>query len=218
MNQPIFITGVERSGSTLIARIFDLCGAFSGEKTNMFENIPLGFLIRHSGIQSYSSSPVPLTKDLIFPEGWENKVLISLKDQDYKDGAWMFKSSLLTTTWPMWHKAFPNAKWIIVRRKTPDIIQSCMKTGYMTMFKNKNNLDKIGKATSEEGWKWLIHEYENKFVEMIQAGVNCKQIWPERMVTGDYQQIYEVLEWVGLPWNDQIVETIDPLLNKSRRK
>jgi len=184
----------------------------------MCENIKLGFLIRHSGVQTYSSCPVPETKDLIFPEKWEDKVRDSLKEEGYKDGPWMFKSSLITTTWPMWHKAFPNAKWIIVRRKTPDIIHSCMKTGYMTMFKNKNNLDKIGKATTEEGWQWLIHEYEKKFVEMIQAGVNCKQVWPERMVTGDYQQVYEVLEWVGLPWNDKIVETIDPLLNKSRRK
>ena len=53
---------------------------------------------------------------------------------------------------------------------------------------------------------------------MIEAGVNCRIIWPERMVSGDYQQIYETLEWLGLQWSTKIVEIIDPMLIKSRRK
>ena len=51
---------------------------------------------------------------------------------------------------------------------------------------------------------------------MIEAGLNCRIIWPERMVTGDYQQIYETIEWLGLRWNNAIPSIIDPLLNKSR--
>ena len=53
---------------------------------------------------------------------------------------------------------------------------------------------------------------------MIETGLNCKMIWPERMVNGDYAQIFEMLDWLGLKWNDSIVPTIDPLLNKSKQK
>jgi hypothetical protein len=120
--------------------------------------------------------------------------------------------------WPIWNYAYPNAKWLIVRRRTGDVIESCVKTAYMLTFKSQENLDAVGAKDEREGWKWWVHQYENKFREMIEAGVNCKIIWPERMVTGDYQQVYEMLDWLGMEWNSNIVATIDPMLIKSRRK
>ncbi|MGB4239665.1 MAG: hypothetical protein WBJ87_08685, partial [Candidatus Hydrothermia bacterium] len=69
----------------------------------------------------------------------------------------------------------------------------------------------------EEGWLWMVHEYEKRFVEMIMSGIDCKVIWPDRMVYGDYQQIYEMLEWLGLPWKSEILTFLDPLLEKSRQ-
>lgn len=218
-NQPIFITGADRSGSSLIARIFQICGATTGVVTNMYENVEMRNIC-----QVYLSNNIvngefmPETKQLNIPVDWRQRVENLLSCEDCMKKQWMFKSSLLAQMWPVWHYAYPNAYWIIVRRKTPDIIQSCEKTGYMKLFKEKNNLEKIEAKTEADGWLWWIHQYEKKFVEMIEAGVNCKQVWPERMVTGDYHQIYEMLDWVGLQWNTKIVDTIDPMLNKSRRK
>jgi hypothetical protein len=141
-----------------------------------------------------------------------------LKEEGYKDGKWMCKNSKLGQMWPVWNYAFPNARWIIVRRRTGDIVESCIKTGYMTMFKEPSNLKQVGAKDETEGWKWWVNQYEKRFVTMIEAGVNCRVVWPERMVSRDYQQINETLEWLGLVWNDKIIEIIDPMLIKSRRK
>jgi hypothetical protein len=65
---------------------------------------------------------------------------------------------------------------------------------------------------TEEGWLEWVHEYEKRFVEMIQAGVNCKIIWPERMINGNLQQLYEVIEWLGLTWKKEALNHINPLL------
>jgi len=216
MNQPIFITGVERSGSSLIAKIFDICHVHVGMDSTMYENI--GFKLIMDSYLDTNGSLFPETKSLKIPVDWNELILNLLKSEGYKDGPWICKGSRMTQMWPVWHYAFPNARWIIVRRKTSDIVQSCMKTGYMRVFKEPANLIRIKVKTEEEGWLWWTHQYEKKFVEMIEAGVNCKQVWPERMVHGDYQQVYETLEWLGLKWNSKIVETIDPRLIKSRRK
>ena len=221
MSQPILITGVERSGSTFIARILDLCGVFKGATTSMLENIEMKNLCDEYllDVNTRYKTFIPDTNNLSIPVDWKSRVESILYGCEcYKDGTWMFKYSGLTQMWPVWNYAYPDAKWIIVRRRTGDIVQSCMKTAYMTLFKDENNIQRVGALTQEEGWKWWVHEYEKRFVEMIEAGVNCKIIWPERMVVGNYQQVYETVEWLGLKWNDKIMKTMDPLLNKSRRK
>jgi hypothetical protein len=131
---------------------------------------------------------------------------------------WMFKSSTNCQIWPVWNYAFPNAKWIIVRRRTDDIVSSCMKTAYMSAFKDKSNQKLVGVSTEEEGWLWWVHQHEKLFVEMIESGLNCKIIWPEHMANGDYSQISEMLEWLGLKWDDSIIKIIDPLLWNSKQK
>lgn len=218
MNQPIFITGVERSGSTLVAKIFDICGVFVGTTSTMYENLGMSLMMDKFLDSRKNGLLFPDLKDLNIPVDWNTQMLTILQKEGYKDGPWLCKSPKVAQMWPVWHYAFPNARWIIVRRRTGDIIESCVKTGYMKTFKELNNLKKIGVPTEEEGWKWWVHQYEKRFVTMIEAGVNCKIVWPERMVTGDYQQIYETLEWLGLQWSSRIVETIDPMLIKSRRK
>ena len=138
--------------------------------------------------------------------------------EGYISGCWMYKSSRASLIWQIWHNAFPDAKWVIVRRRTADVIQSCIKTGYMKAFKDENNLKLVQAITESEGWLWMVHKYEEKFVEMITEGLNCKVVWPERMVTGDYKQIYETIEWLGLDWKSDALNFVDPLLWGSRQK
>jgi len=219
MNQPVFITGVERSGSSMIAKILDISGIFRGDTSKMYENHEIQHLTTKYISQSLVNGELLLdTQTLIIPRDWKKKVDAILKEEGYKDGLWMVKSSHLTQLWPIWNYAYPNARWIIVRRRTGDVIESCTKTGYMKIFKEESNLQKVNAPNEWEGWKWWVHQYEQRFVEMMEAGINCKIVWPERMVTGDYQQIYETLEWLGMEWNSKIVEIIDPMLTKSRRK
>lgn len=205
--QPIFVTGIERSGSTIIAKIIDKCGAFTGQTTAMMENKELKrlvdvYYVYDLKLPIFGQKPLPNTHQLKIPVEWKEKVEYTLEKQDYTI-PWMYKSNRLAQIWPVWNQAFPDAKWIIVRRRTGDIVQSCLKTGFMNAYQDA------------EGWKEWIHEHERLFVEMIGAGINYKEVWPERMVTGDYSQINEMLEWLGLEWNDGIVGMVEGLLKNS---
>ena len=130
----------------------------------------------------------------------------------------MYKGAKMCQHWPIWNYAFPNAKWIIVRRKTSDIINSCIRTGFMRAFSIKGNQKAVGVENEWDGWLWWVHQHEQRFIEMMQAGLNCKVIWPERMVDGDYSQIKEMLEWLGLEWGSEIMDFIEPKLWKARQK
>lgn len=210
---PVLVTGVERSGSTIIARILTMCGVWSGSCNNMLENT----MIHSLHYEELPQTIFPQTKTISIPANWNDLITNQIQSEGWSGQPWFVKGGILSQYWPVWNYAYPDAKWLIVRRRTGDIIQSCMKTGYMRKFKDTETLKLLNLEKEEDGWLWLVHQYENKFVEMIQAGLNCRVIWPERMVTGNFEQIYETIKWLGLEWNKNIPEVIAPLLDKSRR-
>jgi hypothetical protein len=212
-HNPIFVTGADRSGSTMIAKILDLCKVSSGSCNGMLENKVI--VEANADLLSEHFLSFPDTESLKIPYSWK-AFIDGVRLAQMNGSPWMVKHSSLARLWPVYHYAFPNAKWIIVRRRTGDIVHSCMKTGYMKEFKCPLALQKLELTTEQEGWLWWVRRYEERFIEMMQAGLNCKIIWPERMVTGDYEQIFEMVDWVGLKWNNKIPSIIDPMLNKSR--
>lgn len=223
LNSPIFITGIERSGSSLIARIVSMCNGWTGGVTEMYENIKIKEIVDNyyvaNSLDKRGQFPLPKTDELLIPSNWKRSIEdILIKERFEGESTWVYKNSRISQIWPVWNHAYPNAKWIIVRRRTGDIVSSCMKTAYMSAFKDKAIQKVIGVDNEQDGWLWWIHEHEKLFTEMIETGLNCKIIWPERMVNGDYSQIFEMLEWLGLKWDDSIIKTIDPLLWHSKQK
>ncbi|GAG16971.1 unnamed protein product, partial [marine sediment metagenome] len=177
-----------------------MCGAFGGEmsKRGMFTNDAILTKIVIPYFESIGSDPLgqyplPVVKNI--PTDWKQRTEQVIVNEGYQKGQWMYKDSKLSLVWPIWDYAFPNAKWVIVRRRTGDIIQSCLKTAFMKAFTSERCQKAIGVNIERDGWLWWVHQYEKRFVEMIEAGLNCKVVWPERMVHGDYQQMYETLEW-----------------------
>jgi hypothetical protein len=210
----------------MIAATINLCGAFAGEMSKrgrycndrIREEMVKPYLIRMGG-DSEGHYPLPI--NLTLPLDWKSRVDEIINNEGYhgmEEQVWMYKDSRLCLTWPIWNNAYRNAKWIIVRRKTSDILNSCLKTGYMVRFANLEVQKAIGVNNEKDGWLWMVHEYEKRFVSMIQAGLNCKVIWPERMVEGDYQQIYELCDWLKLPWKEEALDFINPLLWGSNQK
>ncbi len=231
MKAPILITGCARSGTSMVAGIINMRGAFGGKMSGpnmnnakgMFENAR----IRNEIIKPYLTSigadkmgqyPLPDIENMVIPTWWQRKVETIIQEEGYEDGPWMYKGAKMCLHWPIWNYAFPDAKWIIVRRKPSDIINSCLRTGFMSAFTRQGNQRAVGASNAREGWLWWIHEHEKRFIEMIQEGFNCKVIWPERMVEGNYQQINEMLEWLGLEWDSEITDFIEPKLWKARQK
>lgn len=211
-NNPILVTGANRSGSAIIARIFELAGAYAGKTNKMYETAEIDDLAKLYIRDNSIDAPFPRFDKVAM--GWKEYIDLNLNLPE--NDKWMLKGSLLTQTWKNWHLAYPDAKWIIVRRRTADIVNSCMRTGYMTLFKSEENRNMIGARDEREAWTWWINQYELEWGAMFTQGLNCKVIWPERMVTGDYRQIYEMLEWVGLRWTPAIPSTIHPLLKSKQ--
>jgi len=221
MKQPIFITGIQRSGASLVARIIQMAGAWGGECNNMYENNRLRELmdVYYRDILNIpKAGQYPLPDGFIIPNNWEAVIHSAIKDQGY-DGTkpLIYKDHRLGQVWEAWNHIFPNAKWIIVRRRSGDVINSCMKTGYMTAFQNEEFQRAVGVENEKEAWRWWVHWHERRFVEMIESGLNCKVIWPERMVEGDYAQMYETVEWLGLGWRNDMISRIEPVLWKGRK-
>ena len=212
--QPIFVTGVERSGCSLVARIISMSGGcFTGYMNGMYENWRLKKYLNNIPLSLEKHPPYPETLNI--PIKFKEEVLSIMTQQGYKGKRpWMFKNAMLTPTWRMWDNAFPDAKWIIVHRESKEIINSCMKTTYMTLMKDPVVLEAIGVITPQEGWEWWIKKHKESWMEMIGNGVNCKIVRPDKMADNDYSQMMEMMDWLGLKWDNKISETINPLMKR----
>ena len=97
-------------------------------------------------------------------------------------------------------------------------VTNAMKTGFMKAYSRKRVLKDIGVETERQGWMWWIRKHEEKFVELISAGVSVKVVWPERMVDADYHQMKEAISWTQLKWNGVgVMNFIEPKLWKARQ-
>ena len=225
MNKPILITGCARSGTSMTSGIINLCGGWGGKlsgptrnnKRGMFENVE----IRNTVVKPFLISikcdplgqkPLPNMKHLNDIVGYSYQlrqmVLSVIKGQGYRDGSiWFYKGAKMSLMWQAWHIAFPDARWILVRRRDEDIVYSCLRTGFMRAYR------------SEKGWQsWVDHHKEN-FGKMKKAGLNVTEIWPQEMIAGDFTKIKRAVKKMGLAWKEkEVMEFISPALWSERRK
>lgn len=231
-HSPILITGAARSGTSLVAGIINICGAFGGQmsgptnnnRKGMFENARIrNFIVkpylRDIGVDKMGQYPLPNVNKLIIPQNWDNKFRQIMIMEGYQEGQWMYKGAKMCLIWPVLHFNFPDSKWVIVRRESNDIVNSCLKTGFMRAFKNQANLKRLFVANEADGWKWWVNQHLLRFDEMKQAGLQIKEIWPEKFINGNYSEIKETIEWLGLEYKEnEINKFIDPKLWKTRQK
>jgi len=219
---PILIAGCARSGTSLVAGIINICGAFGGSLIGSSRSNPKGMFenktIREQVIKPYIKEvgadprcqyPLPDTGGFWSRRsrrGIREDVLHIMELEGLNDDLpWFYKCPKIAHIWPVVHTAFPNAKWVIVRRRDEDIINSCLRTGFMRAFNDAG------------GWQWWIDQHKQRFQEMHDAGLAIKEIWPERMVRNDYSKMMEMIAWLGLEWKDQEIRSfIEPKLYKSK--
>jgi len=219
--RPILITGCARSGTSITAGIIEFCGAFGGDvtgptphnKKGQFENKTVRDKIvkpylRSIGADPLGQHPVPNTNNLKIDIYWQSRLIETMKQQGYRNGDWFYKGAKMCLFWPQWHFAFPKARWVIVRRDDDEIAESCMKTGFMRSYKNKS------------GWqKWIDH-HKQCFQEMKEAGLNTVEVWPSKVVRGDFTEMKEAITHIGLQWKPDVIQDfIDPRLwNTAKRR
>jgi hypothetical protein len=212
MKQPILITGCARSGTSLTAGIIHICGAFGGEtcgptpanKRGQFENTEVRNAVtkpylRSIGCDEMGQRPLPSTHQVFNvteDQGVERreKVLEIMTRQGLKqDAIWFIKEAKACLTWRLWSLAFPGAKWVIVRREPNDIARSCLQTHFMRAYRDVL------------GWLRWVETHEKRFAQMKTAGLDVREVWPSRIVAGDLSEIQEVVGWLGLTWQENLV-------------
>jgi len=218
IKSPILITGAARSGTSMTAGIVNICGAFGGElagptgnnKKGMFENTE----IRNNLVKPYLTSmgcdpmgqdPLPNKEqrfnfDCQVSSELREAALTILIDQGLEDRKqWFYKGAKMCLIWPLWKAAFPDATWIIVRRDAEDIVRSCLKTGFMRAHKTRS------------GWLHWVAEHEKRFEEMTTAKLKVFEMWPQRLINGDFTQAQMLVNTLGLKWKeDKVREFIEP--------
>lgn len=225
MNAPILITGCARSGTSMVAGIVNLCGAFGGQlsgptsnnRKGMFENSEIRNNIvkpylRGIGADPMGQDPLPdLNKVASGLPGTAKKlrkaVVSTMRRQGYKDGPWFYKGAKLCLIWPLWDLAFPDAKWIVVRRPDEEIAASCLATSFMRAHH------------TAAGWQKWIDQHKARFQEMFTADIHSREIWSTSMIAGKFDDMLSVIDWCGLEWQGQAVrEFVSPELWMSKEK
>ena len=212
-NRPILITGCARSGTSMTAGIIDLCGAWGGiisgpnknNRKGMFENayIRNRFVkpfLESIGADPMGQGPLPniekcklVSVDAIIK--WRQKILAEICKQGYKgDQQWYYKGAKLCLIWPLWHRAFPKARWIVVRRESKDVVQSCLKTSFMRAY------------STEDGWYKWVDCHKDRFLEMERAKLDIRYVWPQKMIDFDLMEAGIAIAELGLKWNQKEVE------------
>lgn len=182
-NSPIFIAAPTRSGTTMLAWLLHLHGAWIGEakitkapETNSLvgtENIHIKKYLRSL---SRSVSPEEIRQDLLF--------LVET------DGPWLVKTAQLLLKWDRLHKAFPNAKWLLPSRQLKDIVDSAMRHPGM-------------KHRGRDAHTSIVLQHV-RFQHLVAQ--HCNALWVDMnaLATRDMLEAKQVVDFCGLKFDTKL--------------
>ena len=105
------------------------------------------------------------------------------------NGVTAYKDAKLCLVWRAWDEAFPDAKWIIVRRNAESIAESCLRTPFMRAHSTK------------AGWLQWVEEHVRRFDQMKEQ-LDVIEIWTDTEITEGYRQM---IEFCSLDYNESAV-------------
>lgn len=168
-DRPIFITGVPRSGTSMLSGLFHISGVWKGKTIGPSKENPKGFFenaslresvlkpyLRSIGADALGQKPLPRIEDCTIDQNIKNRIKRILLDESYHRGPWLWKDAKLLLTFPLWVELYPEALWLIVKRNPASVARSCLRTGFMRA------------EQTLEGWEKWVKDYESR-VEHLQA-------------------------------------------------
>ena len=173
----IFVTGAARSGTTLITRMLEACGANLGDVGQLAENNVFKRKYLKPYLQKIGADPMgidPLPTLLNFPPLTFNTDADLIKDP---------KLALV-------HPALPkDAKWVIVYRDPKKIAESCLRTPF------------LGNRKDFDGWVEWAEQYHDRCADIANAMTIRTQD-----VIEDVCVLEPVVKWLGLEFDDKDVK------------
>lgn len=215
LNSPIFVLGLPRSGTSMVAGALSLCGAWTGT------TVPGGGPINNKGFFEHQIIRDQITKQILtrldcdplgvskipspnitgdIPE-LKNFIHTIITDDGYKnDRPWLYKDAKLTLIWPFYKNAFPDAKWVIVNRDEESFIDSCLRTSFMA-----------GHSTDRNFWKNFSQDYLLRLENLRKSDAKVLEISAPEMIQGHFEAFKSLLSQLSLAYNEEkLLEFIAP--------
>ena len=203
--RPVFVTGAPRSGTSLVAGSLHACGAWLGKTLAGNAANPEGYyengVIREglvkaqllqAGADPLGVRKLPALSGLPVQPLLGGQVLQLLMQQGYMGAEpWLYKDAKLSLLWPLWRRAFPLARWVIVRRRAEDIVASCLRTDFM----NQHSCD-------PEFWKGWVRAYEQRLDILKASGAWWREVEAAQLVSKGAGALRALVDDLGLEWND----------------
>jgi len=213
LHKPIFILGVPRSGTSLVAGLLGVCGAWQGTTLPATQANPRGFfenralrnhvirpVLEKLGCDPLGVRQLPVLESLQpIPNLAEVVLNLITRDGYVKGTPWLLKEPKLTLIWPIFMVAFPEARWIIVRRKSSDIVRSCLQTDFMAQH-----------SSDPCYWSHFVNQYLIR-IERLKTSVKfCREVWPQRLIKHSLKPMESLTKELGLGWDyNDAIEFID---------
>ena len=200
----IFVTGCARSGTSLIAKLLQAHGANLGdqnrvnvlyENTGVRENVLKPYLKRIGADPIGQSVPLPDVTRLPKLEHLREKVLNYILGNEPR----AYKDAKLCHVWPVFAQAFPEAKWLIVRRDKERIVESCLRE------KTSEGFRKFMRSDDPKHWRSWVEAHEARFDEMLKGLPNVVQVWPQ-VIIKDPSAFAAVAAFCDLDFNVKTTE------------
>ena len=214
MLDPIIVTGLPRSRTSMTMQMMELSGLFLGDAIFATAANPQGqrenrYIIDQIQKPHFKKFKFcPKGQKPLPPLGWYEKdpkrrenVLEIMKGQGLKPGMiWGFKDSKASLDWRAWSVAFPHAFWVVTERKDEYVITSCLRTSFMDKYKDRN------------GWQYWIDEHKLRFDDMFKHLKKIRKLNTDDVVAFDFNVLEEIVNAVGLKWDyDKIKNQVQPV-------
>jgi len=204
--RPVLVAGLPRSGTSMTTGMLAACGLWLGETVPGGPSNPKGFFesraLRDGLTKPFLKlwmkadplgvDPLPAPGALPHAPHWHRRVAAVIAAEGY-DGCrpWGYKDAKTTLIWPVWDEAFPEALWVVVRRRREDVIRSCLDTRFM------------GRRSQDPAfWNRFCDAYDARLAALVHAARGrVVEVVYEQVVAGRTGALEEVCALAGLEWS-----------------
>ncbi|MEM7442901.1 MAG: sulfotransferase [Pseudomonadota bacterium] len=212
-DQPLFCIGLTRSGTSMAMGILSTCGLWIGNMRapsqynpkGFFENLRLERRIAEVSLGLVGADPDgvdPVPKIGAFKNLPNIRYMVEfeLRADGYQGGRpWGFKSTKMTLSWPIWARAFPNARWVTFRRPDDQVIKSCLRTPFQ-----REHADDPAFSKSR------IAVYLDWIDGLKRSGLPWVEVWLRELLAKNRTQLKQIAERLGLSWDhDRVRNSIE---------
>jgi len=92
----------------------------------------------------------------------------------------------------MFLKAFPNARWVYVKRDTDSFIDSCLRTPFMNQH-----------STERAYWEDFAKSYLTRINALQASGANCFSISTPNIIAGEFSALKQLIGELELSYSEK---------------